>query len=253
MDWADDVTYAVHDLEDFFRAGLIPLHEIRLGAVRATTAHVKVFDDFWDYATFNIQYKNELDFVPDLALHALRGIAESLPAAGYRDTDGDKLLLHALTSGLVKRFQQGISIDTSGILVVDPETKMLMEALKQLTWYFVIDQPALATLQQGQIRVVRNLFDWLLAWVRDSFTLYGSETPPVFEFKKSHLPALLKDYVELCFRDAGCQHSYKTDEEKYRRGVVDFIVSLTELEAYELHHRLGGSHEQPALRAWASR
>lgn len=29
MDWADDLTYAIHDVEDCYRAGLIPLHLLR--------------------------------------------------------------------------------------------------------------------------------------------------------------------------------------------------------------------------------
>lgn len=31
MDWADDVTYAVHDMDDFYRASLIPLERLSEG------------------------------------------------------------------------------------------------------------------------------------------------------------------------------------------------------------------------------
>ena len=30
MDWADDISYSVHDTEDFYRAGLIPLDRLAL-------------------------------------------------------------------------------------------------------------------------------------------------------------------------------------------------------------------------------
>lgn len=39
MDWADDITYAIHDVEDFYRASLIPLEDLRGGTATA--------DSFW--------------------------------------------------------------------------------------------------------------------------------------------------------------------------------------------------------------
>jgi hypothetical protein len=30
MDWADDITYAIHDMVDFYCAALIPLHVLAI-------------------------------------------------------------------------------------------------------------------------------------------------------------------------------------------------------------------------------
>jgi dGTP triphosphohydrolase len=69
-------------------------------------------------------------------------------------------------------------------------------------------------------------------------------------FRKARLPARLHDLVDLCFTDPGSQRAYPTDDKKYTRGVVDFIASLTELQAYELHRRLGGSPDHVSTGGW---
>lgn len=46
MDWADDISYAVHDTEDFFRAGIVPLDVL--------FNNTGAWDEFLEYARASI-------------------------------------------------------------------------------------------------------------------------------------------------------------------------------------------------------
>ena len=44
MDWSDDIAYAVHDMEDFYRAGLIPLDRLAIDEDERERFFQKTFD-----------------------------------------------------------------------------------------------------------------------------------------------------------------------------------------------------------------
>jgi dGTPase len=206
MDWADDVTYAVHDVDDFYRAGLIPIDRLR-----SDREELQRFQDYM----------------------AAKGIsAEPIVAAGqlYEDELGlgiadpyegrleQRAGLQAAGGGLIGRYVQAVSLEEEDGKVyfsIPEELVSQVGMLKQLTWYYVIDRPSLAIIQEGQRRIIRTLFErYKVAVDNKRYRLF----PP--------------GYVE---RLEGAE----TDPAKVR-AVIDLIAGLTEAAAVQIYQRLCG-------------
>lgn len=218
MDWADDVTYAVHDMDDFFRAGLIPLE-------RLTTPESLELARFQRH----LQEKND-----DLAggdeensarysVAAERFFSEgpvstiNLPFGGRTD---ERVTLRQLGSRLIGLYISALKLrdaaDGKGVeLVIDDAVVDQVKVLKQLTWFYVINRPSLAVIQRGQTQIIETLF-----------TMYRNA---VSAGEAHLLPPLFAERVE----------EVKGSVSK-ERVVIDLIASMTESSAAEIYRQRTG-------------
>jgi dGTPase len=208
MDWADDIAYAVHDLEDFYRAGLIPLDRIASKAEDLSPIREQVVSDWPGYTGEKVPEKQELD----AAQLNLRDFPSKVPFRGRRTERAD---LRSFTSAMVNLLVTGTEI-SDGRPRPTRGARITAEFLKQLTRYYVIDGPALQTQQQGQRRIIRALFAIYLRALR-------SRKPDI-------LPTRWREEADQVLGiGSGAE-----------RLTADIIASLTEEEAVGLHHRLTG-------------
>lgn len=219
MDWSDDVTYAVHDLEDFFRIGLIPLERLsnprgderkRFRESFFTTVDGKVA--LREKFTENQLGEDDIDAALDFVFSGVFG--DITPYGGSRT---DRIALRSQTSALIGRFVQSASTGKAGGLEVKRPERAEVAVLKELAWHFVITDPSLATIQRGQVRVVRELHQ----------TYCEAVDEPDEGWKL--FPLAQQELLEIT----------RGDERRYRVA-TDFVAGLTEALAYELHHRLTG-------------
>jgi dGTPase len=153
MDWADDVSYATHDLYDYFRAGLIPLHEFKSGRAQEAVINFMLASSGKDYDR------------PRLVGAYERLIEQNFPDAPWSDTVEDRRRLSGLLSNLIGRFASAIVPTVNGFppyVEVDVSGQYEVEILKTLTKFYVIEKPALAVAQAGQKRIVNELFGRLM-------------------------------------------------------------------------------------------
>ncbi|WP_419992849.1 deoxyguanosinetriphosphate triphosphohydrolase family protein [Streptomyces boninensis] len=216
MDWADDVTYACHDVEDFYRTGLIPLAALFPPPGSAGADTERETRRFLDYVAAK-RHRARAGFDRAEAAGLLSDIAKALSIAEpYGGRHEDDVAVNARTAKLIDHFTRDIELEIGGTaairygarLVVPAERRAACELLKELVWCYVIDRPALATQQHGKRRIVSEL----LRWTHESPSL---------------LPADRAEELEL--------HGDPL------RAAADHISSLTEDQAIALHRRLSGA------------
>jgi dGTPase len=220
MDWADDVTYSVHDVEDFYRVGLIPLERLSVSALERNNFYKDVFH----------RAKGKLPASEDELIQSFEQLASIWGNMGpYTGTYLQRQTLKMMASRLIGEFVQSIHADArrgSCKVRVDRAKELEVFMLKQLTWHYVILNPALATQQWGQRLVIEGLFSTYLQAI-------GSKDFRIF-------PIIYMDELTT-LSERGAEKS------EFIRTMVDMIASMTESQAIHIHHRLNGTTLGSAL------
>lgn len=239
MDWCDDVTYAVHDVEDFYRAGMIPLHLIFGGATisTATGSTESEWGKFRQYVAdkwnkrkgwenkSDSEMHNDLDGIRDRLVNSASGLVVVDP---YGDTALDRRTAHYRSSQLIQRFVGGIAVSEgdkpmlhSGHLALHEDAELCKQLrdecdlLKALIWMYVIESPSLVTQRAGQARVIKDLVN-----------MHFEDTELLPPFFRDMISQDSSGYIDKLHARIRC--------------VADHVSSLTEPHALALHKRLTG-------------
>jgi dGTPase len=216
MDWADDVAYSVHDLEDGFHAGLITLKDLNSSAERMVVSQVTAASYCDDGVSVD-----ELGEVLDSLL------ADQVWPASYDGGPETVAALKNLTSELIGRFCLAAQQATlaaycdaplthphpltryAGDLIVPRQQRLECALLKGITAHFVMTRAGVVAAQARERELLAEL-------------AYAIErgAPQTLD------PLLRPPW------DAAASAAAR------RRVVIDQVASLTDTSAIAWHHRL---------------
>ncbi len=260
MDLADDIAYAVHDLDDFVRAGVLQ--------------HAPVAGEFhaWlqDSGGFREGRTEDLDAqwrVPGVSLELLwrrvrtkdpwiadRGIFTDAVTRISREL-GDDLLtrpydggveaeraVSAFTRHWIERLRSAVVVEEhphvrGGHVRLDQRAWHEVLVLKFVHARFVLDLPDIAQAQRGQARVLEDLVRGFDAWLDDPHD-HGRAPRRLLEWVEGTTQAvfdLRARRPDLVPGDAG---EASLRRQGRSRAILDYVASMTDQQALATHSSL---------------
>ncbi len=243
MDTADDIAYAIHDLEDVHRVGVL-----QQGAVATELMAWQRWGPATDLdrsggaiESLRRQLHRKDGWMADdeafsAAVELVR--AELVDGLLARPFDGSleaEAQVAAFSASWTRRLVDSIRlIDQpavrSGHVQLDTAQWHEVQVLKFVQNRFVLARPDLALHQRGQARLLASLVDALLSWLTDPD-------------EDGRIPRRLRDLVELA--EAELPDGITDRLERARgRAVIDFVAGLTDNQAVGLMEALSGRSRQ---------
>lgn len=214
MDWADDVTYAIHDLLDFYRAGLIPLELVRktdsVSGPEREQFLERMFSRRQEWRPRQSEYETALD-----------GILDRFPfdvSHRYSGAELDEQLLYEFATELISRYVNSVTpakVGSTALVDIQKDARDQVDVLKEFVWRYVILNPDMALLQSGQRRAIRSVFRESLRMARKGATYFF---PGIF---RQRLIDSSTDYDIV-------------------RLAADFVAGMTERELIHAYRRIHG-------------
>lgn len=265
MDIADDIAYSLHDLDDFYRAGL--LNQAAISAEfrawrqgRNELAELESADLVLNSRTpgyalellwRRLARKDSWIASSQAFLAAVDKVFEEVvdglllaPFDGSRDAER---ALATFTARWIEHLQTSVEIHT------DPPPRCGHVSLNQAAWHevsvlkflherFILERADLTVYQRGQARLLERLIRGFAAWLDDPADVRRA-------------PRRLLDLVDLAMEDylrlaRTVPELLDTEDEAVLRqrargrGIIDYVASLTDAQAISLDHLLAGSSER---------
>lgn len=240
MDVADDITYALHDLDDFLQSRLI-----------SKAAILGVLDDWLIAAVESSNSSARLPHRPDTsvlgkherklrqtyperfqkadmleAVGALREVLDTALPAEHTGHTPAALSIQTMVSALITQFLGNLEVSATArrdfpYVRLAPVDWHIVEVLKAITRHLVIERAGLAAVQRGQQHLLLQLTQQVAAWI---------------EKDEARAPTRLLQSL------SGARELELPEPQARARAAVDYVAGLSDLQAIELHRVLHGGH-----------
>ncbi len=260
MDVADDIAYSVHDLDDFYRAGVLQYPTIAAELERwlADRAEISALDDATLESTLRTPghslerawrrtaqkdgwIADEGEF-QDAVRRVQEGLVESLLSIPFDGGIDAERRVAAFTHHWIDRLKSSIAVEAkpdvrSGHVRLSRDAWHDVVVLKFVHTRFVLDRADLTIYQRGQARVLSSLVEGFHAWLADP-----NDAPRAPRRLLDSVEATIESYAQL--ERSGVASGSDTVRLGRARAVIDYIASFTDAQAMSAAALLGGASDR---------